>query len=134
MKKKSHPLLLRILDETFSRYIRLRDADTHGQIRCISCGRVHSYYDTDCGHYIPRTHMATRYDERNCNGQCRACNRLHSGNHAGYTRGLTLKYGLHIIDELNTLKHTIKKWDTYELEEMITHYKKEIETLKHKLP
>ena len=27
----------------------------------------------DCGHFISRTHMATRFDEENCHGECRMC-------------------------------------------------------------
>lgn len=73
MRKRSQKTLIRKLDEVFSRYIRLRDADEHGYIRCISCGRIHHFNETDCGHFINRSHMATRFDEQNCNGQCRSC-------------------------------------------------------------
>jgi hypothetical protein len=87
----------------------------------------------DCGHYVNRSHMATRFDEQNCNGQCRACNRFDEGNNIGYTRGLIAKYGPQVIDLLYLKKHAIKKWDTFELEALIAHYKREITKLEYKL-
>lgn len=61
------------LDRWFSLYIRLRDSDANGFGRCISCGKLVHYKEADCGHFINRQHMNTRYDERNCNLQCRSC-------------------------------------------------------------
>ena len=48
--------------------------------------------------------MSLRYDERNCNAQCRVCNRAKDGNMAGYRAGMLMKYGPDIIDELNATK------------------------------
>lgn len=61
------------LDRWFSLYIRLRDSDANGYSRCISCGKPVYWKEADCGHFINRRHMNTRYDERNCNLQCRNC-------------------------------------------------------------
>ena len=133
MRKKSQKTLIRKLDEVFSRYIRLRDADENGYIRCISCGKIRHFSEMDCGHFINRSHMATRYDEQNCNGQCRSCNRFDEGNNIGYTRGLIAKYGPQVISLLYLKKNTIKKWDSFELEALIAHYKKEIQKLEYKL-
>lgn len=133
MRKKSQKTLIRKLDEVFSRYIRLRDADENGYIRCISCGKIHHFSEMDCGHFINRSHMATRYDEQNCNGQCRSCNRFDEGNNIGYTRGLIAKYGPQVIDLLYLKKNTIKKWDIFELETLIAHYQKEVKKLEYKL-
>lgn len=74
MSKK--PNLKTKLDRVFSEYIRLRDTAGHskdGYFRCISCGQIKPYSQADCGHYIGRQHMATRYNEINCNAQCRNC-------------------------------------------------------------
>lgn len=74
-KKKSTATLIRKLDEVFSMYIRLRDSQAFGYraFRCISCGQVKPFDQMDCGHFIGRTHMATRFDEENCHGECRNC-------------------------------------------------------------
>ena len=61
------------LDTVFSKYIRLRDAMPSGTFRCISCGKIKTLDQADCGHYFSRTHMSTRFDEDNCNAECRYC-------------------------------------------------------------
>lgn len=74
--KMKKPNLKAKLDRVFSEYIRLRDTAGHtkdGYFRCISCGQIKPYSQADCGHYIGRQHMATRYNEINCNAQCRNC-------------------------------------------------------------
>lgn len=133
MRKRSQKTLIRKLDEVFSRYIRLRDADEHGYIRCISCGRIHHFSKMQNGHFINRKHMSTRFDEQNCNGQCIKCNMYDEGCNAGYEFGLKRKYGPQIINILYLRKHTYKKWDSFELEALIEHYKKEVKKLEYKL-
>ncbi len=72
MKTKKKPDLKAKLDKVFSEYIRKRDT-RNGVFKCISCGRILPYEQADCGHYINRKHMSTRFDEMNCNAQCRSC-------------------------------------------------------------
>ena len=118
------------LDRIFSVYVRLRDADANGYCRCISCGSVHHWTECDCGHYVNRGHMSTRYDEKNCNAQCRRCNRFDEGNQIGYTRGLIKKYGIGVIDLLEVRKHTVSQMTPFDYEALIEHYKKETAKIK----
>ena len=55
------PNLKKKLDVVFSLFIRLRDARKDGTFKCISCGQIKSFDQADCGHYINRQHMSTRY-------------------------------------------------------------------------
>lgn len=87
------------LDRTFSRYIRLRDCP-NGSGQCISCGRPITFSTCDAGHFIGRSHMATRYNTQNVNAQCLLCNRMKDGNLDGYRRGLAEKYGSQVIGQL----------------------------------
>jgi uncharacterized C2H2 Zn-finger protein len=81
------------LDKVFSQYIRLRDMLPGTTLfKCISCGNIYSITKADCGHYINRSHMSTRFSEVNCNAQCRDCNRFDEGNMSGYRQGLIRKY------------------------------------------
>lgn len=114
---------IKILDSVFSEYIRRRDSDASGYIRCISCGRRVHWTDADNGHFIPRGNMSLRYDERNCNAQCRVCNRAKDGNMAGYRAGMLMKYGPDIIDEMNATKWQVAKWPKYAVEQTIRHYR-----------
>ena len=129
MKTKKKPDLKAKLDKVFSEYIRKRD--THnGVFKCISCGSMLPYEQADCGHYINRKHMSTRFDEMNCNAQCRSCNRFDEGNIQGYRRGLVAKYGEYAVVMLESMKNQINKISEFEYNTMIDHYRKEVKRLK----
>lgn len=116
-------------DLDFGRYIRLRDTSVDDP-RCISCGRPITYETCDCGHFIPRQHTSTRFDERNCNAQCRVCNRMKDGNLPGYTIGLVEKYGDKVISYLDIKRHNISKIGPTEYTVLIKHYQQEVKRLK----
>ena len=128
MKTKKKPDLKAKLDKVFSEYIRKRDTN-NGVFRCISCGKLLPYEQADCGHYINRKHMATRFDEMNCNAQCRSCNRFDEGNMQGYRRGLVAEYGEQKVLILESKKNTTRKYSDFEYEVLIKHYKEEIKKL-----
>ena len=79
MKLQAHH---RTLDKWFSLYIRRRDTPGF----CCTCGRPITFENSDCGHFISRDRIATRWDERNAHAQCRHCNRFQSGKQ--YEHGL----------------------------------------------
>ncbi len=118
------------LDRWFSLYIRLRDSDANGFGRCISCGKPVHYKEADCGHFINRQHMNTRYDERNCNLQCRSCNRFDEGNNEGYRRGLILKYGEEVVNHLYLKKHIFRKYSVFELKAIADYFREKFNELK----
>lgn len=118
------------LDDVFSMYIRLRDSNANGTFRCISCGQIKPFEQADCGHYINRKHMSLRFSEKNCNAQCRLCNRFDEGNIQGYRRGLIAKYGEPTVLFLESMKNEINKISEFELKAMIDHYRKEVKRLK----
>lgn len=111
------------LDREFSLYIRLRDTMPNGYFRCISCGQIKPFEQADCGHYINRQHMATRFDEMNCNAQCRKCNRFMEGNIQGYRQGLLSKYGEQKVLILESMKGRTRKFSDFEYTELIKYYK-----------
>lgn len=124
------PKLKEKLDRIFSEYIRLRDSNDNDYCRCISCGSIHHWKDMDCGHFVNRSHMGTRFSERNCNAQCRKCNRFDEGNNIGYTRGLIRKYGVKVIDELEMKKHSHSYMTAFDYQISIEYYSKEVKILK----
>lgn len=121
---KTKPDLKAKLDKEFSLFIRLRDAMPNGCFRCISCDQIKPFEQADCGHYINRQHMATRFDEMNCNAQCRACNRFDEGNIQGYRRGLVAKYGEQRVFLLEARKNEVRQYSDFEYTVLIAHYKK----------
>ncbi len=118
------------LDRVFSEFIRLRDSDEKGYCRCISCNKIVFWKDADAGHYVNRKHMSLRYDEKNVNAQCRACNRFDEGNMIGYNHGLVEKYGDYIIEYLTIKKNNIARFDKVIYEVLIKEYKEKVKQLK----
>ena len=131
-KKPSIASLTRKLDGVFSEYIRLRDSKPYGFkfFRCISCGQIKPYEQMDAGHFVGRMHKATRWDEENVNGECRACNRMSADHIIWYQRNLEAKIGRDRVDMLIARGRQTKKWSTWELELLIKYYKQEVEKLK----
>lgn len=69
-------------DTWFSRFIRLRDACEIGGalvVGCCTCGLTRDVRYLDCGHYVKRQHLATRFNEKNCQAQCKRCNGFEQG-------------------------------------------------------
>lgn len=122
IKIKKKPDLKAKLDKEFSLYIRLRDS-SGGYFKCISCGQIKPFEQADCGHYINRQHMSTRFDEMNCNAQCRHCNRFMEGNMQGYRQGLVAKYGEQEVQLLEAKKYQSRKYSDFEYEQLIKYYK-----------
>lgn len=117
------------LDRVFSQYIRLRDMLPGNVFQCISCGRIKPISQADCGHYINRQHMATRFSEVNCNAQCRSCNRFDEGNMSGYRAGLVRKNGETKVVLLESMKNDVRKYSEFEYEALIKFYQGEIKKI-----
>jgi len=116
------------LDRIFSKYIRKRDTKK-GYGKCVTCRVIKPYEDLDCGHYISRQHLATRWDEYNCAIQCRKCNRFMGGEQDEFAVYLMDKYGKDIIHELNKSKWTPIKLDDLWAMGQIQYFKDKIEDL-----
>lgn len=122
-------------DGIFSKYIRLRDADEHGYVTCITCGKKHFWsngHSINCGHFISRSRKAVRYNEMNCHGQCVACNKYRNGEPDIYRRQLVERYG---NEEVVALEH--KAWlggalNASGLYLLVEEYKDKVKQLKTK--
>src|SRR3990167_4397476 len=124
VKKKSLSWWIKKADAIFSRFIRQRDK---GQ--CFTCPYKNEPKKLQNGHFCPRQHMATRFDERNCNAQCFACNMFYGGRPDAYALNLQKKYGKGIIKELHDLARTTYQFSTKELKEKIEFYKDKVREL-----
>lgn len=123
------PNLVKKLDRIFSLYIRLRDAMPNGYTRCISCGKIKSFEDMDCGHFYSRTHMATRYDEDNCHAECKACNRFSADHLIAYQTNLIRKIGISRFEKLGIKAKSTCHWLDSELVERIKYYSQKVNEL-----
>ena len=121
---------LKTADSWFSKFIRIRDADSQGIVYCISCGNPVLWKKADAGHFIKRQHKARRFDEKNVNGQCRHCNYYEQGNDINYAKGLDKKYGTGIIEELELAKSNTLPLGKFELKIIADYYHQRFNELK----
>ena len=129
--KKTISKLKKELDKWFSLYIRLREANEYGMVQCFTCGIVRGYKDgMQNGHFQSRKHMATRFDEENCQNQCIKCNIFDSGQQYLFSIRLDEKYGEGTSEELEILARTTFKISRVEYEEQISYYKNLVKNLK----
>jgi hypothetical protein len=115
--------IIRRLDHVFADYIKARDV-TDGKYRCISCFKAVSRSQIQCGHYIPRKHLATRWDELNAHCQCIDCNCFKDGNLIEYRKNLIKKIGRLNVERLEASRFSFVKVSDVELLEKLEYYRK----------
>lgn len=77
----------------FSEWIRRKDADERGMVKCFTCDAEKHWKQIQAGHFISRRHAATKYDEMNVKPQCVSCNIFKQGNQYIFGKRLDLLYG-----------------------------------------
>jgi hypothetical protein len=112
---------IKVLDGLFSKWVRFKDKRDY--LSCITCKKICPPEDMDAGHYISRSVMSLRFDERNVHPQCRKCNRFQEGLKDEYALELIKLYGPNILEELNKVKWIPKNYSGWEIEAMIKDYR-----------
>lgn len=112
-----------LADKWFSKYIRLRDADENGCAKCCTCGAYKDIKSMDCGHFVKRQHMATRFDECNCATQCKRCNAFEQGRDVQFGEYISKQWGVGALIQLALASHSTKKYTAFELKQIAEHYK-----------
>jgi len=130
-KLKTRRDYIKELDTVFAAYIRYRDKDKP----CICCGKPLGSSPTgggyDCGHFISRRHLTTRWDENNCHAQRKHCNRYLSGNYQGFREGLIERIGLETVENLEMAKYHDVNISTDWIKAQIAVYKAKIKEVKN---
>ena len=113
-------------DNVYSKLIRRKNADKNGMCVCVTCRKIFHWKNIQNGHYIPRNHLSTRYDDRNCAPQCCGCNVYGGGKHDLFALALVSKYGPNILEDLNAQKNKKVKYKIYDYQEMIDKWTDEL--------
>lgn len=124
-KNKGNNVVTKIAlaDELFSILVRLKGMDDTGHCQCFTCGKYYHFSNIDCGHYISRKSITTRWMEENARPQCTTCNRGHYGqydifkasleeNHPGiteYLERLSRETANLTRSDMNKIIETLKK-------------------------
>ena len=127
-RRRTEPNYVADMDAVFQFYVRLRDAMPGGMCRCISCGNIVPFEKIQGGHYRSRMHMATRWNEDNCHGECMSCNlQLRNGDHLiDYRKNLIRKIGNAKVEWLDTAYKQQRKWSDFEIKVLIKQYGRKV--------
>ena len=118
------------LDKWFSLYIRLRDADDLGFVKCYTSGRYYHYKNIHAGHFMSRKSHSTRWDEVNVQPQSIADNLFAQGRQYQFGVNLDAQYGEGTAESLQQKAREIKKFLRVDYEKKITYYKDLVNKLK----
>ena len=135
MKKKKLTVwkLIKKLDTIFSRYIRLKYSDKNWIWTCISCWKKQHWKQMHNAHWISRWKMMTRFDENNCRPACVWCNSFRPEFHIReFTIYQIKRLWQKKVDEMINNSYKLRRFKTYELEELIEHYKQGVKQLEEK--
>ena len=117
------------LDVLFSQYIRRRNADHLGRVKCFTCGVEKHWKEQQAGHLQSRSHHSTRWDEVNVQVQCVKCNMFRQGEQYKFGLYLDDRFGDGTAEELENRAKTIVKLNRVDYEEAIERYKQKIREL-----
>ena len=117
------------LDVLFSQYIRRRNADHLGRVKCFTCGIEKHWKEQQAGHFQSRSHHSTRWDEVNVQVQCVKCNMFRQGEQYKFGLYLDQRFGDGTAEELENRAKTIVKLNRVDYEEAIERYKQKINEL-----
>jgi len=117
------------LDKIFSEFIRRRNADHLGRVKCFTCGVEKHWKEQQAGHFQSRSHHSTRWDDVNVQVQCVKCNMYRQGEQYKFGMYLDQRFGDGTSEELEHRANTIVKLNRVDYEEAIERYKQKIKQL-----
>ena len=116
-KEKTQAQLKKDLDTIFSIYIR----KIYPKV-CYTCGK--SSDRLQCGHYISRQYLVTRWSIDNCRPQCWGCNGYGKGQPLIFEENLKKELGDEYVEKMKASRHQILKLDRHWYREQIEKYQR----------
>lgn len=113
---KTAAKLKKELDALFSKYVRQIHLNT-----CYTCGKTG--VPLQCGHFVPRQYLATRWDLNNCRPQCPGCNIWGNGRLLDFEERLVKELGKEKVEAIKASRHQVLKLDRNWYTEQILKYK-----------
>jgi 5-methylcytosine-specific restriction endonuclease McrA len=114
---KTQAKLKKELDALFSKYIRAKYLK-----ECYTCRKVD--VTLQCGHFVSRQYLATRWDENNCRPQCVGCNIFGNGKPLDFEERLKKDLGDQFVEDMKLTRHNSLKLSRVWYIEQIDNYKK----------
>jgi hypothetical protein len=86
--------------------------------------------EAQCGHFIGRSHMPTRWDERNARPQCSTCNQFLHGNIKVFELKLVNDLGKKTVEDLVIKSKGLSKFTSHERHEIYLNFSEKLKTLR----
>lgn len=124
--------LIQDLDAVQSKYIRILYADANGVVSCYTCPTSKHYTLMQNGHYISRSNLGLRWDDRNNRPQCSYCNCNLNGNLEVYKERLDAE-DVGLSDQLYEQSKLIEKPTNDELKLLLIEKRAKLKLVETKL-
>ena len=113
-------------------YVKLREADLNGNCKCCTCGKTGYWKEFDAGHFVPGRGNAVLFDDAHIFPQCPGCNCKGGGEQYKFGEFLKKRYGYsnEILEEILNMRHTVKKYNLFELKLIRNRFNDEIARLR----
>ena len=115
---------VKTVDKWFSFFIRARDTIKKNGF-CPTCGRHITFETSDCGHFLSRRFMSTRWNERNAYAQCLKCNRFENGNQYEFGLYVESLHGKQAAKSLLIESKKTAKYTKFELNELSKYFREQ---------
>ena len=124
--------LIHDLDFVFSRYIRIKEANSSGITTCYTCDKIDLWKNMHCGHFIKRGETLLRWDTRNAKCQCPECNVSLYGNIDVYEKRLNDEFpGL--PEQLREESREVNKFTREDMKELLIELRYRLKLAESKL-
>lgn len=123
--------LVQDLDHVFSQYLRNKYADKNGLVECYTCGGKHTIAEIQCGHFMGRSNLGTRWMEANCRPQCMECNYFKTGNIEEFEYKLDAENNA-VVEYLRETARQPVRPTREELKSLIIEYRHKLNNVKKK--
>ena len=98
---------LDVLRQTYARYEGAKKRKGVWINQCVTCGQTVRCDKANGGHFISRTCLPLRWDEKNVHCQCVRCNLYRNGAYLEYSQWFIKKYG---EDTFNKYVDKYREW------------------------
>lgn len=129
IETESRKNLIDDLDAIVSLCVRHSAANKEGVISCYTCDKEITIAEAQCSHFIPRSHMATRWLLDNLQAACKECNEFKSGNLVEYEN----RIGKEMADFLRAEAKEIHKPTIDELKQLLSSFRFKFNLVKKKV-
>lgn len=119
------------IDAFCSLIVRIKHSDKEGNCACFTCDDIYPYKKIQAGHFISRSHMATRFDTKfNIQPQCVNCNCINHGNLEIYKERLEeMMPG--ITESLYEQSHEVEKYGNNYLSQLLIAKREELKLIEN---